>query len=154
MFEDSSGEDSQATCGIDTGSEPSNVLQSKDPEGVPAVSTNELFFDSVSIYEDGEKSLMEMTDEERDYFQRYRDSTKFKCLSLISTSDNFIVFFFFLANQAQLTSLKCTICSCQLFTVNPENIRIHPALGVLVCKVSFFFCQLARLFHQHAIFNV
>lgn len=43
---------------------------------------------------------------------------------------------FFLATQSQLESLKCTICSCQLFLVNPENIRFHPALGVLICKVN------------------
>jgi len=55
---------------------------------------------------------------------------------------------FVLVNQDLLSNLKCTTCSNQLFLVNYENIRFHPVLGVLVCKVIVFkyLCMKCSLF--------
>ena len=51
------------------------------------------------------------------------------------------------ATRSQLTSLKCTTCSCQLFLVNSDNIRFHPVLGVIICKVSSDIFSLFSLLH-------
>ncbi|KAI9562242.1 hypothetical protein GHT06_013207 [Daphnia sinensis] len=117
MFEDSSGEESiGATCSVDhggiqtcTASTSKNSIADDvvgnvtlDPKSLTSLRENTTF---------DEETLMKMTDEEREFFERYKE-----------------------ANEAQLSSLKCTTCSCQLFLVNRENIRVHPVLGVLVCK--------------------
>uniref|UniRef100_A0A0P6GYP7 ATP-dependent helicase ATRX n=1 Tax=Daphnia magna TaxID=35525 RepID=A0A0P6GYP7_9CRUS len=57
------------------------------------------------------KGIKKMTNEERSFFERYQQ-----------------------ANQIHHCSLKCTTCLCQLFLGNPENIQIHPVLGVLLCS--------------------
>uniref|UniRef100_A0A0P6D5S1 ATP-dependent helicase ATRX n=1 Tax=Daphnia magna TaxID=35525 RepID=A0A0P6D5S1_9CRUS len=118
MFEDSSGEESfEATCSVDHGgiqtctasasknSIADDVVGNITPDTKALVS----FRESSTTFD--EETLMKMTDEEHEFFERYKE-----------------------ANQAQLSSLKCTTCSCQLFLVNRENIRIHPVLGVLICK--------------------
>ncbi|XP_059350722.1 transcriptional regulator ATRX homolog isoform X2 [Daphnia carinata] len=117
MFEDSSGEERvEATCSVDHGGiQTSTASTSKnsvadDVVGNVTPNTKALTsFRENSTFD--EETLMKMTDKECDFFEKYKE-----------------------ANQAQLTSLKCTTCSCQLFLVNRDNIRIHPVLGVLICK--------------------
>jgi hypothetical protein len=46
---------------------------------------------------------------------------------------------YFTAIKVEQAPLNCTTCCCQLFLGKPKNIEIHPALGVLQCKVSYIF---------------
>ena len=39
-------------------------------------------------------------------------------------------------NAGDTSCMRCTICSQQLFLVSPANIRFHPVLAVLICKVG------------------
>ena len=138
MFEDSSGEGSDATCGLkDNGVSSLSTSTNKAENIGKDVTENSKSLvplnQSSNVFD--EETLMKMTDEEQQFFDNYRKGKisliflNFHCLS--------VILYLFAANHAQLSSLKCTTCSCQLFLVNRENIRIHPVLGVLVCKVSF-----------------
>lgn len=103
MFEDSSGEDCQTTCGLEDGDETSKVLHSKAPEEASAASVDQFTNDSVSIYDDGEKSLIEMTDEERDYFQRYKEGLNF---SITFQSQLFLTILLFNSKPSSVNILE------------------------------------------------
>ena len=68
-------------------------------------------------------------------------------VKIISHEINFVMvvklqFLFKASSTDGISNPKCTICSEQLFVLNPSNIRNHPVLGVLICKVSVTFFHL------------
>ncbi|KAI9553415.1 hypothetical protein GHT06_021318 [Daphnia sinensis] len=69
------------------------------------------------------KGSLKITNEESSFFERYQQ-----------------------ANRIHPSSLKCSTCLCQLCLGNPENIQIHPVLGVLLCSAC-------REFYDNAPFT-
>lgn len=92
-------------------------------------STSQISIDSNSLAD--EAAMMLMSEEEQQYYDHYLQGKQSVTLITNAFMSNHV----FLVNQDQISSLKCTTCSCQLFIASPEQLRIHPALGVLICKV-------------------
>lgn len=74
MFEDSSGEDSQPTCGLNDDDNEASKLEVEISSKSETASQN-IQYESYPVYEDGENLLMTMTDEEREFSERYREGT-------------------------------------------------------------------------------
>ena len=90
MFEDSSGEESQATLNLNEdpiegmpGTAPTEEKETSSNKPKQA-SKSETAWESIPLYADGEDSLMIMSDEEKEYFERYKDGELTICLKNVA----------------------------------------------------------------------